>query len=66
MSTKGNTLSMTIEVELGDAFTFLHEEEFTWFQNEVLVGNGTLVLHSDEIGDIIGIIKKVSNVRYIS
>jgi len=57
---------MTIEVEVEDTFNFTHEEEKMWFENEVLVGDGTLMLHSNEIGDTVGVIKKVSKVQYIS
>jgi hypothetical protein len=35
-------------------------------ENEILVGDGTLLLHSNEIGDTIGEVKKVSNVQWLS
>lgn len=59
-------IKMTIEVEVEDTFNFTDEEEKMWFENEVLIGDGTLILHSNEIGDTVGIIKKVSNVQYVS
>jgi hypothetical protein len=59
-------IKMTIEVEVEDTFNFTDEEEKMWFENEVLIGDGTLMLHSNEIGDTVGIVKKVSNVQYVS
>jgi len=59
-------IKMTIEVEIEDSFNSMDEEEKMWFENEVLIGDGTLMLHSNEIGDTIGIVKKVSNVQYFS
>lgn len=58
------TIKMTIEVEVEDAFNFTDEDEKLWFENDILIGDGNLILHSNEIGDAIGIIKKVSNVDY--
>ena len=65
-SHKINTMKikMTIEVEVEDTFNFTDDEEKMWFENEVLIGDGTLMLHSNEIGDTIGVVKKVSNVQY--
>jgi hypothetical protein len=57
-------IKMTIEVEVEDTFNFTDEEEKMWFENEVLIGDGTLILHSNEIGDTVGIVKKVTNVKY--
>ncbi len=57
-------IKMTIEIELEDTFNFTGDEEKLWFENEVLIGDGTLMLHSNEIGDTIGVVKKVSNVQY--
>ena len=59
-------IKMTIEVEVEDTFNFIDEEEKMWFENEVLIGDGTLILHSNEIGDTVGVVKKVSNVQYVS
>ena len=59
-------IKMTIEVEVEDTFSFTDEEEKMWFENYVLIGDGTLILHSNEIGDTVGIVKKVSNVKYVS
>ena len=35
-------------------------------ENEILVGDGNLILHSNEIGDVIGEIKKVTNVKWLN
>ena len=57
-------VKMTIEVEIPeDAFGF-SEEEKLWLENEVLVGDGSLILHSNDIGDEVGVVKKVRNVSY--
>lgn len=53
---------MTIEVKLEKGMEFKDNEERIWAENEVLIGNGTLILHSNEIGDEVGVIKKVTNV----
>ena len=59
-------MKLTIEVELDEAYFFTDEEEVMWFENEILVGDGTLVLYSNEIGDTIGEVKKVSNIKYLT
>ena len=56
---------ITIEFELDDAVFSKSEEEILWLENEILVGDGSLLLHSNEIGDTIGEIKKVSNITWI-
>ena len=53
-------------IKLSKLKILLFEEEKMWFENEVLIGDGTLMLHSNEIGDTVGIVKKVSNVQYVS
>ena len=55
---------MTIEVEIDKCFFPLDEEEQIWMENEVLIGNGTLLLHSNEIGDTLGIVKSVKNIKF--
>ncbi len=60
-------IKITIEIEVEDSFGLDDKEKSAdrmWFENEVLIGDGTLTLHSNEIGDTVGIIKKVSNVQY--
>ena len=58
-------IKLTIEVDVDDAFGFTDDEEKMWFENEVLIGDGSLILHSNEIGDYVGVIKKISNIQYI-
>ena len=59
-------IKLTIEVELIDVFDLPDDEEKTWFENDVLFGNEKLRLFSHEIGDFIGVVKNVSDIRYIS
>jgi hypothetical protein len=58
-------IKMTIEVELDDAAYHGTEDEKLWLENEILVGDGNLILHSNEIGDEVGVIKSVKNIQYI-
>jgi len=55
-------LKMTIELTVDDEIYGDSEEEKIWLENEILVGDGNLLLHSNEIGETIGSIKKVSNI----
>jgi hypothetical protein len=56
-------VKMIIEVEIDDeAFAPYDDENRFWIENEILVGNGSLVLHSNEIGDTVGDILKVSDI----
>lgn len=57
-------LKLTIEVQLDDDVYDASEEEKLWMENEILIGDGSLILHSNEIGDTIGEVKKVSNVAW--
>lgn len=59
-------LQLTIQVKIDDKVYGDSENEKIWMENEILVGDGTLLLHSNEIGDTIGEIKKVSNVKWLS
>ena len=60
-------IRLTIEVELEEGmFTGNTEEEKLWFENEVLVGDNSLMLHSNEIGDTVGVVKSVRNLQYLS
>lgn len=56
---------MTITVDVSDALYQNTEDEKLWFENEVLVGDRSLLLHSNEIGDVVGEITSVSNIQYI-
>ena len=59
-------LKLIIEVKLDDDVYGNSEDEKLWMENEILIGDGTLLLHSNEIGDTIGEVKKVSNVQWLS
>lgn len=58
-------LSLTIEVDIYDDLIIDPDDEILWMENEILVGNGTLLLHSNEIGCPIGEIKNVSNIQWL-
>lgn len=58
-------LRLTIEVNIDDEAHGTSEEERLWLEENVLLGNGTLFLHSNEIGDTIGEVTKVSDVQWI-
>jgi hypothetical protein len=54
---------MTIVFELDDNVYGNTEDELLWLENEILVGNRTLILHSNEIGDSLGEITSVKNLK---
>jgi hypothetical protein len=58
-------VKLTIEVELEDGY-ILHadDEEREWFETEVLAGDGSLLLHSNEVGDTVGTVRKVQILGY--
>jgi hypothetical protein len=55
---------MTIEVDC-TGFIDTSDDEKMWAENEILVGNRELILHSNEIGDYIGEVTKVSNLIWL-
>ncbi len=57
-------IKLTIEIELEDSFG-LSDEEKIWAENTVFVGDGSLSLHSNEIGDTVGVVKSVKNLQYL-
>jgi hypothetical protein len=57
-------LKMTIEIELDDTLWGFTDDEKIWMENEVFVGDGSLIMHSNEIGDEVGVIKSVKNITY--
>jgi|JI9StandDraft_1071089.scaffolds.fasta_scaffold555142_1 hypothetical protein len=56
-------VQMTIVFELDDNVYGNTEDELLWLENEILVGNRTLILHSNEIGDSLGEITSVKNLK---
>jgi hypothetical protein len=58
-------IKLTIEVELDEGFNVEDEQEKLWIENEILVGDGNLILHSNDIGDTLGIVKSVKNIQYL-
>lgn len=59
-------IRLLIEMDLQNYLSTKDEEERRWFENEVLVGNRTLILHSNEIGDYIGEITSVKNIEFLN
>jgi len=60
-------ITMTIDVKLDESYLGngkLDEDSILWLENEILIGNGSLILHSNEVGDEVGVIKKVKNIQY--
>lgn len=58
-------VKITIEVELSGGMELHHDDERMWAENEIFVGDGNLTLHSNEIGDEVGIVKNIGNVTWI-
>lgn len=58
-------VKITIEVELESGMELHEEDERMWAENEVFIGNGSLFLHSNEIGDTVGVVKKIGKVNWI-
>lgn len=59
-------IKLTIEIDVDDNCFSFDEDAKLWLENEILVGDGNLILHSNEIGDTLGVVKKVSNIRYFT
>jgi hypothetical protein len=58
-------IKVMLEIELDEGwFSIADEEEKLWFENEVMVGDGSLILHSNEIGDHVGVVKSVKIIEY--
>ena len=57
-------LRMIIDVKLEDGMKLKDDEERIWAENEVLIGDGSLILHSNEIGGEVGVVKRVTNVQW--
>lgn len=57
---------MTIEIKVdNDFYNLKNEEERLWLENEIFVGDGNLIIHSNDIGDTIGSVSKVTNIQYL-
>ncbi len=41
------------------------EDEKLWLENEILVGDGNLILHSNDVGDEVGVVRSVKNIQYL-
>lgn len=59
-------IRMTIELDLGNNFIdYKDDEERMWAENEILIGNRELIVHSNEIGDYVGEVTKVTNLQWL-
>jgi hypothetical protein len=58
-------IKLTIEVDVEEHYNCLDEEEKLWLENEILVGDGNLFLHSNEVGDTVGVVKSVKSVKWL-
>lgn len=57
---------LTIEIDLDkNLINFSDDEERMWVENEVLIGNRELIVHSNEIGDYVGEVTKVKNLIWL-
>lgn len=44
----------------------LDKDSLLWYENEIFVEDGSLLLHSNIIGDTIGVVKKVRNITWMN
>jgi len=58
-------IKLTVEIVLEDSFG-TDEDGKLWLENEVLVGDGSLILHSNDIGDVVGVVKSIKNIQYLN
>ena len=57
---------LTIEIDLDkNLINFSDDEERMCVENEVLIGNRELIVHSNEIGDYIGEVTSVKNLTWL-
>lgn len=57
-------IKMTITVRLDDELYPNDEDTRLWLENEILIGDGSLHLHSDEIGCEVGVVKLCRNIQF--
>lgn len=56
---------LTVVIEINeDEYGVNDDAERMWLENEILVGDGNLVLHSNDIGDTVGVVRKVTNIQW--
>lgn len=57
---------LTIEIDLNkNLINFYDDDERMWVENEILLGNRTLMVHSNEIGDCIGEVTSVKKLTWL-
>ena len=59
-------VKMTIIVDIDETFYGTDEKDILYLENEVFVGDGSLFLHSNDIGETIGTVKSVKNIQYLA
>ena len=57
-------IKMTITIELDEDLYPNTEDVKLWLENEVFVPDD-MVLHSNEIGDEVGVVKSIKNIQYL-
>ena len=58
-------IRMTIEVELNVGMEMRDDLERKWAEEDILIGDGNLMLHSNEIGIEVGIVTDVTDIEWI-
>lgn len=58
-------IQLTITLNLDDDIWGNSDEEIDWLKKDILQSPETLCLHSNEIGDTIGDITKVTNIKIL-
>ena len=48
---------LTLELDIDEKVYGTDQDEVAWLRNDILLGNGGLILHSNEIGDEVGLVK---------
>jgi hypothetical protein len=60
-------IRMTVEIDLASSLiNHENDDERMWVENEILVGTRELMIHSEEVGDFIGEVTKVSNLSWLN
>ncbi len=60
-------IRMTIKILVDDNLWDLTEPDTKdWLLNGILIGDGSLILHSNELGDEVGVATEVSSIEFIT
>lgn len=55
---------MTVELVMDNNYYPMSDEEKMMYENEIFVGDGSLLMRSNEIGDVVGVVKSVTNIKF--